>query len=66
MSVMQMTFQAGTEILCQSHVVELLFSIKGIDPIPASNVLLDDLLMLLQSIPGDVLEVLADEVVHII
>ena len=62
MPVMKMAFQPRTQIFCQAHVVELLFPIKGIDPVPSANVLLNNLLMLFQSIPGDVFEVLADEV----
>lgn len=63
---MQMTFQTGSQILCQSHVVKLLFSIKSIDPVSTPNVLFDDLLMPPKSIPGDVFEVLADEMVHLL
>jgi hypothetical protein len=46
------------------HIHNRHLSTKGKDPVPAPFVLFNDLLMLLQSIPGDVFEVLTDEVVH--
>jgi hypothetical protein len=49
----------------QGDVVEFLFSIKGIDPVSTPNILFDDLLMLFQSITGDVFKVVASEVIHI-
>ncbi len=45
--VMEMAFEAGTQILRQADVVELSLSIKCINPIPTPNILFDDLLMLL-------------------
>jgi len=61
---MKMAFQPRTQILCKSDIVELFFSIKGVNPVSTPNVLFDNLLMLVQSIPGNVFEMLADEVIH--
>ena len=64
MPVVEMAFEPRPQILCQTHVIELLFSIKGIDTVSTPNVLLNYFLMLFQSITGDVFEMLADEVAH--
>ena len=59
-----MVGQPGTQILSQPHIVKLPLPIQRINPVPATNVLLDDLLMLFQCFPGNVFEMLANEVVH--
>ena len=65
MAIMEMAFQPRAQILCKPYIVKFSLFIKGIDPVPSTNVLLNDLLVLFQSITGDVFEVLANEMVHI-
>ena len=64
MAIMEMAFQPRAQILCKPYIVKFSLLIKGIDPVPSTNVLLNDLLVLLQSFTRDIFEMLANKVAH--
>ena len=61
MSIFQVMLKAVPEIGCQPYVIEFVPSVQGINALPASGILPDDILMPFQRFPGDILQVLADK-----
>jgi len=61
MSIFQVMLKAVPEIGCQPYVIEFVPSVQGINALPASGILPDDILMPFQRFPGDILQMLADK-----
>ena len=55
MPVVEMAFEPRPQILRQTDVVELSLTVKGVHAVPTSNLLLDDLLVLFEGLPGNIL-----------
>jgi len=61
MPIFQVSFEARTLVAGESDIVELAAAVEGVDSVPQANVVSNVGLVLLENVPQDVLEVLADK-----